>query len=932
LAKIFSNVTPKTHNFISLKKVLLILLVFASFLGRASHNRSGEITYKRIAPFTAVVGGFTVPFFKYQITLTLYTDDGSTSNPNQIADRCTEDSISFGDNTIEKVDRSNGGTPLCITCSPCGCAHCGEIIINELGYRVKKNIYIVEHVYPGPGNYVIRVFDRNRNKGVQNIPTSDQQPFYVESLLMINGFTGANTSPEFKYTPIDRGCTQNCFYHNPGAFDADGDSLSYVLTSSRGENGLPILGYTSPDPGPNGTFNINPITGLVTWCTPQLQGEYNIAFVVYEWRRNTSGTWEIIGSVLRDMQVLVKTCVKNNPPYVVIPPDTCVEAGSLLVKKIRVTDPDSGNVVTLVGEAGMFASALPLAALSKTTGIMLPSNNKEYFSTLTWQTNCSHIRQQAYYTVFKVQDNADPHQVFFSTYAVRVVPPAVKNVTASPQGSAIKVTWDASTCNAAANPLYRYRVYRQKGCVPFNFQPCQIGVPTTSGYQLVGNVSSSVTAFTDTDNGNGLVVGQNYSYLVMAIYKDSSQTFGGTQVCAELKRDVPLITNVDVTSTSYTSGTLDIKWQRPMTTAGNLDLSAFPGPYKIKLMHRDSATKSFTEVFSSTNAVFTDMPLAFTHSLTNTATKLHEYYLSFYSDTTFIGNSQRATSVFLSGKGSDRKVDLSWQARTPWDNKSYKIFRRDSGATTYIQIATSTVNTYADQNNVINKKAYEYYIETTGEYSDPTIIRPLINRSEEILVRAIDKTPPVSPTLTIDADCSTGNVKLKWTDISIFSDDVASYSLWYKASVNEDWVPVTVIKTGQVLEFRSDGLNSIAGCYAVNATDSNGNVGELSPDFCIDNCPEFDLPNVFTPNNDGVNDYFMAIKVRQVKEINLSVVDRWGNLVYTTNDPEFKWNGVSQFSKLPASEGTFFYVCEVFEWRVSGIAKRTLKGIVQLIR
>jgi hypothetical protein len=54
--------------------------------------------------------------------------------------------------------------------------------------------------------------------------------------------------------------------------------------------------------------------------------------------------------------------------------------------------------------------------------------------------------------------------------------------------------------------------------------------------------------------------------------------------------------------------------------------------------------------------------------------------------------------------------------------------------------------------------------------------------------------------------------------------------------------------------------------------------------------------------------------------------------VYRTKDPYFEWNGLSLATKKPVSEGTFFYFCEVFEPRLSGIRKRELKGFVQVVR
>src|SRR5687768_10360106 len=108
---------------------LFILIIFlAHFTALATHNRAGEITYKRIAPFTKVVGGVTVPVFTYSITVIKYTDDGSGSI--QIADRCV-DTVDFGDNERGVAPRINGGTS-------CGCGTiggvqvgCGVLIINE---------------------------------------------------------------------------------------------------------------------------------------------------------------------------------------------------------------------------------------------------------------------------------------------------------------------------------------------------------------------------------------------------------------------------------------------------------------------------------------------------------------------------------------------------------------------------------------------------------------------------------------------------------------------------------------------------------------------------------------------------------------------------------------------------------------------------------
>lgn len=283
-------------------KNLFTLLSFFLLLNsaRATHNRAGEILYKRIAPFTNTVNGATVQVYTYSITVIKYTDDG----PN-VANRCV-DTVYFGDGTKGIAPRINGAA-----CANCGSINgtavtCGSLIVNNPSYKVKYNVYSIIHTYAGPGTYLITSSDPNRNAGVHNIPNSVNTPFSIEALLIIGSSIASNSSPVLTNPPIDQATIGVCFYHNVGALDADGDSLSYEITPCRVGNGQTIPGYSYPDAGFNGSFTINPVTGLLTWCSPQFLGEYNLAIIVKEWRKNTSGVPQLNGYVLRDMQVLIK--------------------------------------------------------------------------------------------------------------------------------------------------------------------------------------------------------------------------------------------------------------------------------------------------------------------------------------------------------------------------------------------------------------------------------------------------------------------------------------------------------------------------------------------------------------------------------------------------------------------------------------------------
>jgi gliding motility-associated-like protein len=905
------------------KKTLLLIAFCFSICASATHNRAGEILYKRIAPFTTVVGGLTVQVYTYSFTIIKYTNDGAN-----VADRCV-DTLYFGDGARAVAPRING--PNCIDCQ--GEGTCGVVILNQQGYVVKKNIYTTTHTYAGPGRFLVHSFDPNRNDGVQNMQNSVSVPFYIESLLIIDPISGANSSPIFGNDPIDKACFHKCFYHNPGAYDPDGDSLSFELTYCRGTDGVVVPGFYQPS-AEGGTYSINPITGLLSWCSPQVVTQYNLAFIVYEWRKNTSKQYYLVGYVERDMQVIVEACPNNDPPNLQMPVDTCVEAGTLVAKTIRVTDPNPGNIVTVTGSGGAFAAPSPTAT-PYLVSIITP-----YTFQFNWQTTCDHIRSQPYICIFKATDNQAPTPgIGFWNYNIRVVPPSVKNVAANPLGSTMKITWSLSTCDPPNNPIVAYKLYRKNDCNGVTFDPCKTGVDPTLGYTYIGQSPPTSTVFIDNNGGNGLTVGQDYSYLIVAVYTDGSQSFASSQVCAKLKRDVPILLNVDVLSTSTSTGSVFLRWARPLTNAGNLDTNVFSGPYTFNLQHKVGATGTFSVVHSTTANSILQLDTSYTNIGLNTIDTDHEYQIEFIAGAINVGTSQKATSIFLSAVPNDRRIDLSWTSTTPWNNTKYTIYRQDPGSMVMNTIAVTASIAYTDTFAVKNHSTYCYKVLSEGAYSDPTVFAPLLNNSQTVCATAVDLTPPCTPSLSVNASCLGGSVTVSWNNVALScADDVTKYILYKKKTIDEEFVKLdTIYGSGNITmifppENAGDQDELIQSCYAIQAVDLTGNVSKRSPDYCVDNCPEFELPNIISLNGDGVNDFFKAVKVRQIKEIDLYVFDRWGNNVFKTKDPYFKWDGKSAQSGLIVSDGTFFYICDVYEPRVTGIKKRSLKGYLQVVK
>jgi gliding motility-associated-like protein len=93
------------------------------------------------------------------------------------------------------------------------------------------------------------------------------------------------------------------------------------------------------------------------------------------------------------------------------------------------------------------------------------------------------------------------------------------------------------------------------------------------------------------------------------------------------------------------------------------------------------------------------------------------------------------------------------------------------------------------------------------------------------------------------------------------------------------------------------------GEYPVILTVSNTLGCEDTYTLVIEVIEEMVVPNIFSPNGDGVNDLFVISGLPN--NTSLKIFNRWGNLVYRSDAYQNNWNGDSQ------SEGTYFYLLEL---------------------
>lgn len=123
-----------------------------------------------------------------------------------------------------------------------------------------------------------------------------------------------------------------------------------------------------------------------------------------------------------------------------------------------------------------------------------------------------------------------------------------------------------------------------------------------------------------------------------------------------------------------------------------------------------------------------------------------------------------------------------------------------------------------------------------------------------------------------------------------------------------------------------------SGCFDVllEVSSVNGCTDTTSEQVCIDPDVSIYVPNTFTPNEDGINDFFFAQGIGLDPEnFEMWVFDRWGNLIFYTNDLNEGWNGKVQGSPNYCQVDTYV-------WKIKCIdmleKKHSLIGHVNLIR
>lgn len=853
--------------------LILSFLLLNFFVLSGTHNRAGEITYVQLSDLT------------YEITITTFTYTQS------LADRPELDVI-WGDNTTSTADRI-------------------DTIYLPNFYR--KNVYKIRHTYPGPGVYRIIVQDPNRNYGVKNIPNSVNVVFSISTILTVNPAMGKNSTPVLLNPPYDKAALGYVFIHNPGAFDPDGDSLSYKLTVCTREDGRSIENYTLPPA--TRIIRVDSISGDLIWDTPVETGIYNVAMEIQEWRDGRK-----IGAVVRDMQIEVFD-TKNKPPVNSLLTDMCVEAGETIDFIFSATDPNNDRI-SLRSTSGVFSLA-DCPAIFK--GIdSVPGSSSSRF---TWTPCYEAIRHQPYVVIFKSDDqNAEVRLSDIDNMSIKVLGPSPELLNAIPEGRFIRLLWNSYGSSAVTG----FAVYRREGASGFEPDSCLDGIPSSTGFVKVGYATgSSTSSFVDTDNGQGLQFGKEYTYRIVAVFSNGTESKASNEIISTLVSGVPIIRNVSIRNTDPVNGSIFLAWKKP----DRLDtIPTATGPYEFIISRANGvAGTNFVPVKSIPTIDLNDT--TFVDTLLNTQSGGHLYRIELWNRTPgnefMLGDPGFASSVFLSVSPGDEKNRFVINRNVPWINSRYDFFRLNTSTMSYDSIGTTNQLEFVDL-NLVNGVEYCYFVRSTGGYLADLMPKNLVNFSERMCAVPVDNEPPCIPRLNVVSQCDSLYNVVSWTvaDPACF-EDVAGYKIFYKINYDEDLTLITTIEDKNIFSYRHYPGEIISGCYAISTFDLIGNESETSGLICVDSCNFYEIPNVFTPNGDNINDRLLARTSGLVEKVDFKLFNRNGFLIYKTDKPKIDWDGT--YKGKIVSPGVYFYQCDVFERRISGLEQFHLNGFIHVI-
>lgn len=235
-------------------------------------------------------------------------------------------------------------------------------------------------------------------------------------------------------------------------------------------------------------------------------------------------------------------------------------------------------------------------------------------------------------------------------------------------------------------------------------------------------------------------------------------------------------------------------------------------------------------------------------------------------------------------------ADLLWLASSSFTADEYFVQKNINKAFSSLQSTTNT--SFSDPAYTTEgETCYKiYYNDVCGNRSDVT-----------------GEVCPIRLTGSVQKD---NTIMLNWSEYNGWTNGVSTYTLQKYTPEGALLQTMNMGLTTTFLDDTEDLLHQ-ALVYVVVATPVQPGVSaSVSNRIVIIKKPNLFYPRAFTPNGDNLNDIF-NVYGQFIEEFEMSIFNRWGELMYTTNEIEEGWDGNFKGNKMP--EGTYTFIVRIID-------------------
>ncbi|MEA3495876.1 MAG: PKD domain-containing protein [Bacteroidota bacterium] len=260
-----------------------------------------------------------------------------------------------------------------------------------------------------------------------------------------------------------------------------------------------------------------------------------------------------------------------------------------------------------------------------------------------------------------------------------------------------------------------------------------------------------------------------------------------------------------------------------------------------------------------------------------------------------LGCIDSATATMIVNPGG-MSVNAAFTANNTCFGDSTKL---EYNSTVTSDKITNVMWDYGDGNNSIIKKDHKHYYTSVGNYNIVLIVLTKAGLTDTAS-QSIDVFPSPKINLIFDGD----TILYKGQSVNVSVSNLFDSLLW---STGE---------TSQIIEISDEGI------YSVRVVNSNNCDDETSFKVTVKTVKRFKAVDVFTPNGDGINDRWIIEDIDAYKPCKLTIYNRYGDVLYSTNDYKNDWNGKYDGELL--REGAYYYILETNDDRI-------IKGSISIV-